>query len=164
MSKNANQTKINYQNKNKQTLNNKGNNFRWHKNFSETENFARAKYFHKKMHWLEIFLITSNTIVKSIAARLDKLYKKDDTLSKSHALESFETYKQPSTLSISECINEFEKSLPEVKNYGTEMSDDILAYRLLKNVNLKQSKEHLIKATISVLSYNLMKEQLKDIQ
>ena len=116
------------------------------------------------MHWLEIFLISSNTIVKSITARLDKLYKKDDTLSKSHALESFETYKQPSTLSISECINEFEKSLPEVKNYGTEMSDDILAYRLLKNVNLKQSKEHLIKATISVLSYNLMKEQLKDIQ
>ena len=31
--------------------------------------------------------------VKSIMACLDKLYKKDDTLSKFHALESFETYK-----------------------------------------------------------------------
>ena len=126
--------------------------------------FVRAKSFHKKIHWLEILLIISNTIVKSIMACLDKLYKKDDTLFKSHALESFETYKQPSTLSISECINEFEKSFPDVKNYETEMSDDILAYRLLKNVNLKRSKEHLIKATISVLSYNLMMEQLKDIQ
>ena len=48
-------------------------------------------------------------------ARLDKLYKKDDTLFKSHALESFETYKQPSTLSISECINEFEKASPRLK-------------------------------------------------
>ena len=31
-------------------------------------------------------------------ARLDKFYKKDDTLCKFHALESFETYKRPSTV------------------------------------------------------------------
>ena len=41
------------------------------------------------------------------------------------------------------------------------MSDDILAYRLLKNVNLKQRKEQLIKVTINAFCYNLMKEQLK---
>ena len=33
----------------------------------------------------------------------------------------------------------------------------------MKNVNLKQSKGKLIKATINDLSYNLMKEQLKKI-
>ena len=43
------------------------------------------------------------------------------------------------------------------------MSDNILAYSLLKNANVKQSKEQLIKATISDLRYNLMKEQLKKI-
>ena len=43
------------------------------------------------------------------------------------------------------------------------MSDNILAYRLMKNVNLKQSKEKLIKATINDLGYNLMKKQLKKI-
>ena len=41
------------------------------------------------------------------------------------------------------------------------MSDNILAHHLLKNANLKQSKEQLIKATISNLHYNLIKEQLK---
>ena len=106
-------------------------------------------------------VISGKDRLKSIVTHLDKLYKEDDTLSKFHTLESFETYKRPSTLSIPEYINEFEKRLHNVKNYGTEMSDDILAYRLLKNANLKQSKEQLIIAAISDLRYNLMKEQLK---
>ena len=41
------------------------------------------------------------------------------------------------------------------------MSDNIVAYHLLKNTNLIQSKEQLIKATIIDLRHNLMKEQLK---
>ena len=53
-----------------------------------------------------------------------------------------------------EYINEFEKRLHKVKNYGAEMSDDILAHRLLMNDNLKQSKDQLIKVTISDLCYN----------
>ena len=40
---------------------------------------------------------------------------------------------------------------------------NILTYRLLENANLKQSKEQVIKATISDLRYNLTKEQLKKI-
>ena len=44
-------------------------------------------------------------------AKLDKLYKKDDTLFKFQALEAFQTYKRPSNLSIPEYINEFEKRL-----------------------------------------------------
>ena len=82
---------------------------------------------------LEKEVISGKDEVKSIMARLDKLYKKDDTLSKFHALESFETYKQPSTLSRSEYIIEFEKFLRKAKKYGAEMSYDILVYCLLKN-------------------------------
>ena len=41
------------------------------------------------------------------------------------------------------------------------MSGNILTYRLLENANLKQSKEQVIKATISNLRYNLTKEHLK---
>ena len=43
--------------------------------------------------------------VKSIIARLDKLYKKNDPLSMFHAFVSFETYEQRSTLSLPEYIN-----------------------------------------------------------
>ena len=107
-------------------------------------------------------VISGKDEVKSIMARLEKRYKKVDILYKFHVLESFKTYKQPSTLSI-KYINEFEKPLHKFKNYGAEMSDDILAYRLLKNANLQRSKEQLIKATISEIHYNLMKEQSKKI-
>ena len=82
-------------------------------------------------------VISGTDGVKSIMAHRDKLYKEDDTLSNFHALESFEIYKRTSTLSIPEYINEFEKPLHKVKNYGKEMSDDILAYGLLNNANLK---------------------------
>ena len=77
---------------------------------------------------LEEEVICGKSGVKSIMACLDKLYKKDDTLSKFHVLESFETYKRLSTLYIPEYTIEFEKPLHNVKNYGREMSDDILPY------------------------------------
>ena len=44
------------------------------------------------------------------------------------------------------------------------MSDDVSAYCLLKNANFKQSKQQLIKATISDLRYGLMEELLKNIR
>ena len=71
-------------------------------------------------------------------------------------------HKRPSAVYITNYINEFEKHLYRVKNYEADI-DNILAYRLMKNVNLKQSKEKLIKANINDLGYNLMKKQLKKI-
>lgn len=98
----------------------------------------------------------AKTRVKCITTHLDKLYKKNDTLSKFHVLKSFKTYKQPSTLSIPEYTDKFEKHLHKVKNYAADMSDDILAYQFLKNTYLKKSKARLIKVTITDLRYNLM--------
>lgn len=53
--------------------------------------------------------------------------------------------------------------LREVKNYGPQMPYDVLSYQLLKNTNLKQSKEQLIKTAITKIRYGLIKEQLKNI-
>ena len=41
------------------------------------------------------------------------------------------------------------------------MSEDALAYRLLKSANLSNHYEQLIKATLPELQYDLMKDQLK---
>ena len=107
--------------------------------------------------------ISSKNGVKVVMARLGKLYKKDVALSKFQALEAFEVYKRPSKLSISDYINEFEQCLNKVKTYSEDVSDSVLPYRILKHVNLKENKEQSIKATISDLSYDLMKDQLKKI-
>ena len=60
-------------------------------------------------------------------------------------------------------INEFEKHLHKVKNHGTQMPNDVLIYDFLKNANLKQSKEWLIKCTIRGLREGIMKKQLKKV-
>ena len=86
---------------------------------------------------LEEDVISSKDGVKIIVVREDKLCKKDVTLSKFQALETFETYKRHSNTSIIEYINDFEKCHQKVNNYGAQMSDDVFAYRLIKNTNLK---------------------------
>ena len=46
------------------------------------------------------------------------------------------TFKRPSIMSVQAYLNEFDKRLFKIKPYGTMTSDGIVAYRLLKSVNL----------------------------
>ena len=58
-------------------------------------------------------------------------------------------------------MNEFEKRFCKTKSYCTTLSDDILAYQLIKTANLSSQHEELIKATITDLKYDLVKDQVK---
>ena len=107
-------------------------------------------------------VITSDNVIKNIE-RLDSIHKKDELLKKYEALEAFETYKRSSNTSMQEFLNEFTRRYNETKSFGTTMSDDILAYRLLKSANLSEKHEQLAKATISDLKFDVMKDQLKKI-
>ena len=107
--------------------------------------------------------ITSDDGVKKIIEKLDGLFKKDETLKKYHALDAFETYKRPANTTIQQYLIEFEKRLNKTKSFGTTWSDDILAYKLLKNANLSENNEQLTKATIVDLTYDSMKIKLKNI-
>ena len=71
------------------------------------------------------------------------------------------TFKRPSNMSIQAYLNESNKTLLERKSYGTVMSDDNLAYRLLKSANLSSYHEEFVKTTIPEFKYNVMKDQLK---
>ena len=112
---------------------------------------------------LEESKIAAATGVANIIECLDKLYLKDKTQTAFDALEAFESYQRPADLSINEFCNEFEKRYNKTKSYGTTMSDDVLAYRLLKSANLPESQQQLAKATIDELKYDNMKTQLKKI-
>ena len=52
----------------------------------------------------------------------------------------------------------------KAKSYGIEMSEDILAYKLLKSANLsnEQKQKKIIKATLAELQYDSIKNQLKE--
>ena len=54
--------------------------------------------------------------VDVIIDRLNKLFKKDSTITKYQILEAFETFKRPSTMSIQAFLNEFDKQLFKTKS------------------------------------------------
>ena len=94
--------------------------------------------------------------------RLDKLYNKYIS-EKYAALEAFETYRRPATLSIRDFMTEFDKRYFKIKSLSTTMSDDLLAYRLLKAANLSSNHEQLVKATVTDLNYDEVKNKLTKI-
>ena len=93
--------------------------------------------------------IAQENSVDAILHRLDRLFKKDSTITKYQALEAFETFKRPSDMSIQSFLNEFEKKLFKTKSYGSVTSEDVLAYWLLKSANLSNHQKQLIKDTPS---------------
>ena len=105
--------------------------------------------------------ISAENGVDTIIARLDRIYKKDETLENYMALEAFETFKRPENMKICDYLNQFEKLYNKTKSYGTQMSDNVLAYRLLKSANLPELHEQMVKGTITDLKFDLMKDQLK---
>ena len=98
-----------------------------------------------------------------VLAKLNTLYEADKTQSAFKALEDFEAYKRPACLSIKEFCNVFDLKYNKAREYGTQLSTDVLAFRLMKSANLKEPEEQLIKATVGELTYDNMKTQLKRI-
>ena len=95
-----------------------------------------------------------------ILERLDKLYKKDETLQKVQYLEKFESYKRTEDMRILQHILKFDQLYNKLVKYGTTVSDDILAFKLMKSANLGEPDEKLAKAS-SEMTYTAMKTQLK---
>ena len=58
---------------------------------------------------------------------------------------------------------EFERLYSTLKNYKIELPTVVLCYRLLKSANLPKDRRDLARATISDLTYEAMKKQIKAI-
>ena len=81
--------------------------------------------------------------VDFIIDRLNRLLKKDSTVTNYQTLKAFMAFKRPSHMSIQAYLNEFDKSLFKTMSYGPAISDDILPYRLLTSANLSCYHEEL---------------------
>ena len=100
---------------------------------------------------------------KNILEKLDKLYLKDTTMEKFQALEAFDTCARKPNTSIQEHIHEFDKLYHKLQSHGTTISEDLLAFKLLKSCKLSNQDEKLAKGTVRELKLKNMKEQLKKI-
>ena len=103
--------------------------------------------------------ISGDNGLPNVIKRLDELYLKDETLQKYEAFNAFDNYQRPSHTPIPEFLHEFNMISNKLQSYGTTLSDDLFAYKLLKAANLSQDHEKLAKATCE-LKYKSMKDQL----
>ena len=105
-------------------------------------------------------ILGSNTGLEAIISRLDEIYLKDELSEKYNAIEKFEMYRRSSDITIREFLTEFDQLHFKVKSYQFIY---ILGFRLLKSVNFDTMNEQLVKATITDLTYTIVKEKLVKI-
>ena len=97
---------------------------------------------------------------KNIVAKLDTLYLKDKAQVAYEAYDKFEQFQRAPEMTMKDFIIEFERLHCKTKSHGVTMSDDILAYRLLKSANISNEHQQLARATMGDLKYDNM-SQLK---
>ena len=110
-------------------------------------------------------VIMSEKGLASIIEKLDALYMKDTIEDKFDVLLKFETFKRKSGQSIQDYILEFEGLYSKAKSYGTQISEDLLAFRLMRSANLSSQDEKIVKGALTAAELNLanMKMRLKKI-
>ena len=112
---------------------------------------------------LEVKNISGKEGVKNITTKLDTLYKKDIAQVAYEAYDKFERFQRPADMSMKDFVIEFERLVSKTRSHGTAMSEDILAYRLLRSANISEHHQQLARATIGELKYDAMKSQLMKI-
>ena len=108
--------------------------------------------------------LKSNGGLAAVINKLNGLYLKDENQRIYVALKSFEQYKRPQTLSMDNYLNEFDLKYGKLKGHAIVLPDAVLAYRLLESANLDKSKSELVRATITRMSFDEMKKQLRKLE
>ena len=96
-------------------------------------------------------------------AELDKIYLKDESSQAYEAYETFEKFVRPSGMSISDYVIKFEQLYFKAKSFHMEILHGVLPYRLLDTASLTDRQKQLVKATVSKMDYQIMKDQLKKV-
>ena len=107
--------------------------------------------------------MNSDDGVNILLCKLKSLFAKDINQAAIIAYDKFEMFKRPANINIVDFINEFERLYNNIKKHDIELPTGVLAYRLLKSVDISEDKQQLARAAISSFMYNDMKKQLKAI-
>ena len=112
---------------------------------------------------LSIAEINSDDGVEKILDKLGNIYKKDTVDTAYEKFEEFVSYKRSAEVNINFYIQEFERRYLKAKEHGCELSSSVLAYFLLKQAQLSDSNNKLVRATVTKLEFEDMKSQLKKV-
>lgn len=100
-----------------------------------------------------------------VIEQLDQFFAEDGTQNVFLAIENLEKFVRPKAMGMLEYIAEFGRKVDAIKELLTDgekpYHDDILAYRLLKQSNLSQEQQILVRATMQKLTFKDMENCLK---
>ena len=112
---------------------------------------------------MDLEKLTAKDGVVNLIDVLDRMYLKDESSQAYEAYETFEKFVRPSNMTIADYVIKFEQLYFKAKSFEMEILDGVLAYRLLNSANLTRDQKQLVKATVSKMDYNIMKDQLKKV-
>ena len=101
---------------------------------------------------LEVSDISGVSGVANVIKKLDSIFERDAIQVAYECYDQFERYRRPENMSMSEYINEFDRLHNKTEAHGSSMSENILAYCLLKLANLSQHHEELARYQILVMT------------
>lgn len=101
--------------------------------------------------------------LKKVIDKLETIYIKDKAEASYEAYESFESLRRKDDETIGEFVERFQCALRRTKSYGTVMSDDLLAYRLIKSASLSDTQTHLVRASAQTLTLDHVITAVKKI-
>ena len=109
-------------------------------------------------------VLSSDNGLQAVINKLNGLYLKDVNQRIYVALKSFEKYQRPADDSIDNYLNKFDLMYNRLKSHKIILPDPVLAYRLLESANLEKTKSDLVRATITRMSFDEMKTQLRKLE
>ena len=99
--------------------------------------------------------------VKTILAKLDKVFLKDDNTRAYLAFKEFYDYKRASGVNITEFLVQFEYLYHKLGKFDVKLPEGVQAFFLLNAANVSEENERLARATCSVMNYENMKTTIK---
>ena len=101
--------------------------------------------------------LNSDDGVDILLCKLKSIFAKDINLAAFIAHDKFEIFKRAANMNIVDFIKEFERLYNNTKKYDMELPTGVLAYRLLKSVDISDDKQQLARATMLNFTYDDMK-------
>ena len=112
---------------------------------------------------LKVSEITSANGVVNILKTLDEFFLGNEVKNAFEAHDELVKFKRKPHTPFKEFLVEFQLKVNKVRLSGTELSDGVLGYILLKCANLSSNQENMVRATCATLDFKTVKAQLEKI-
>ena len=99
--------------------------------------------------------------IDNVLKVLDKLHHKESKDDNFEYYNDFVSFKREENKSVASFILEFEAKYRIVKSKGNLISDECLAYKLLRSANISMLEERIVKASTSKFTFDNIVDTLK---